>query len=236
MCSLSSSGEDDEALVTENCRPTCSLGARVVTVYEDSGDVVGDVIESMIGVTEGESEVTVVVDEVTEVKSDVLQITISDVDMQSAIEESLICPVIDKDAIEDNTSDEHTIEDNAFDKDTVEYETFDKDTIENNNVDKDTTEEDNSVHIDIIEDNTVEKDAIEDSTVDKDTIEDNIVEKDTIEDETVHIDTIKDKAVDDESITEEDDNTKHLTINILVPVCIASLAVAIPVAVYMARR
>jgi len=48
MRGLSSSSEDDEALIAENCRGACSLGDRVVTLFaEGNGGVksVGDVVE-----------------------------------------------------------------------------------------------------------------------------------------------------------------------------------------------
>ena len=42
MCSLSSSCEDDEAFLTENCRNCFNLGNRVVTLYKERGDREGE--------------------------------------------------------------------------------------------------------------------------------------------------------------------------------------------------
>ena len=258
MCSLSSSCEDDEAFLTENCRNCFNLGNRVVTMYKEKGD------------REGKEAVNSSLDSIDmSSKSDIKR----DLDIKNTFEEVKKCPIAQRDAKENNTSEEKFVENVSITYDTtiqeedgktkmVAYANKKEDDGNTKIVDKASINEESAsinkegarINEEEVSNNSFNIASIKQKYVTTKNVENACAKEDDdsaydIDYASINENDDKAKYIDNGSIDNDIDNTKHddnanktekndninAASNLLIPVCIASLAVAIPLAIYMAR-
>jgi len=255
MCSLSSSSEDDEALLEDNGRPICSLGTRVVTVYDDENEIddnvcikdESDIIEFEFDLNYNESEIvkgepehilsgtdpTIIVESDVEKKNvfeNVTELAHNEMKVGKS-EREFECDLLYNEREVSQEIGSSQQEFNIISKHTVgDCEFVEKDFTENDLNDPDSNKREVIEHKSKPPEN--DKILFVSSDVDMESAIEEIMICPVTDTESIKKAEVKVEVEEEE----EEENKEDITINILVPVCIASLAIAIPVAIYLVRR
>jgi len=235
MSSLSSSCEDDEAFLTANTRPPCSLGSRVVTLYQEWKEEEEESLET----------VSSILDNIDMSSNSDLN---GDLDIKDKLGDAEACPLEHKTTKDNNISEDKSCETAGIIDNANIKQKDDKTKFVNNAI---LTEEGHHTkpfvngntilpvdNADITEkysgNEIVDNDSIKEEHVDIKHFETDIIQ----ENNSIIIENDENGSKEDNNENSKHDDNANITEdagNLLVPVCLASLAVAIPLAIYLAR-